>query len=464
MRKNRNLVRQRSCNVITIPQSKQTTSSMLAVSMLIASRNADSKKTEIKDYPELQQIIELLKLTPEEYDNAEKLLTATIGNINTFIINAETMPIAFDVIQSVFFLTMDGFYDPKLQRDIILTITTYTTAKQYLATLLVRYFDDDSIACKNRVMTIISFWAKLNPQVFDEDMISSLLSFSGFVSSDRLLGDSVQFKLFVNSIKFLRKCKDQETKFTSVGNSSVEPQTFFTAVRRYGTQFMAEQFVMLHSRIFTSISQEDFVHIIFMNEKPKSLDNYTQMYDNLSIFVSYSIIYNPKTEDRVNAFKIWVEIAIELKKCNDYFGLFGVMLGLQHKSVTRMTKTIDLAMHECRGIKEEFDKLVVLTSVGSNFKEYRDAILVSPSPSVPFLACFQKDWVYFRESYPARNDGLINLVRVRKGIELLEKIIYMRSDNYNIEANEVIITMISNLAVDADTQKLMNISRKNEAD
>jgi len=442
--------------------SKQPTS-LLAASMLINGEKNDFKTKTIDQIPELKTFFDTLKLNDKEKESVNKLLSTKMGNKETFILDEETNIVAFDAIQSIFLMTMDGFSDPVLQRDLLLTIPTYTTPKEYLALLLARCLSCDEQGGFERVLSLISCWIKLSPPLFDEDMINTLQLFKESLNGKADTVNALSIKFFNKAISFLELHKGIH-EFNFFEKTIAGPALFFSTCKERGIRFITEQITMQHSRAFRAMTQEDLVKMIFNNDNPQSLINYTKLYDMLSLFVSFSTIFSPSIDERASNYKTWVEIAIELKKLNDYFGLFSVIFGLQHRSVKRMKKTVNLALHKCKSIIKEFHELENLTSMTSNFKNYREAISKSPPPTIPFIPCFQKDWVYFRESSPERKDGLISHDKIRKGVELLDKIVNMRNDDYKINPDEDVIKMVSGLTVALDTQKLMQISQTMEAD
>ena len=124
----------------------------------------------------------------------------------------------------------------------------------------------------------------------------------------------------------------------------------------------------------------------------------------------------------------------------------------------RLTKTMELVDNKIKNLKEEHDSLMKLVSLTNNFKNYREVIDISPSPTIPFIACFQKDWVYFQETTKAVVKNLINVDVIDQGVKLLDKILYMRNDDYNIVPDEEVIDVLSRITASLDLFGLMKLS------
>ena len=403
-------------------------------------------------------LLDVLQLNDNEKEKAMELENPHYGNPSSFIIDANLSVKSVDLVQSILFLTLHNFNDSHFQRKFLLTIPVYSTPKQYLGCLFVHYFARHDEKIKLRVIVLLSFWMKLCPGHFLPEMISSLEHFQQMISSSDFIKNTSQYKLFVKSLEILKTYKPFELKKISSLLPPTGPNKFLEIYQKCGIKGTAEQLTLQQSRLFRNISQDDLVNIIFGLDNPPSLLKLTKNFDIFTTFVSFTVIYKTTAQERSNVYKMWLEIAIELRKLNNFYGLFSVVGGLSHRSVTRLTKTMELVDNKIKNLKEEHDSLMKLVSLTNNFKNYREVIDISPSPTIPFIACFQKDWVYFQETTKAVVKNLINVDVIDQGVKLLDKILYMRNDDYNIVPDEEVIDVLSRITASLDLFGLMKLS------
>ena len=290
-------------------------------------------------------------------------------------------------------------------------------------------------------------------------MLSCLQTFKHILGKTH--NESQQFLTFQKSVDNIQKIKDSIPPPKPIRTRQpTGPNKFLDFLSSLGYERLSELMTLQHSHLFCDISQEELVGMIFKNEYPQSLMRFTKNFDVFSTFVSFTVVYKQTPEERSDIFIMWVIIALEFKRMNNYYGLFFVVGALMHSSIKRMAKTMKLVEEKLifSNYDKAFEELKALVAFKNNFGVYREVISKSPPPSVPFIACFQKDAVYFQETNKIIENGLINVKAITKGVKLLDKILFLRNDSYQIEPDEEALEMLDDITVSLDTFGLMKLS------
>ena len=205
--------------------------------------------------------------------------------------------------------------------------------------------------------------------------------------------------------------------------------------------------------------------------KAQPIENMTEHFNDFSAYVSTSILHgskDPHTRGRI--IKRWIDIAYyclhpELdpaphKHSPNYHGVFAILFGLTHRSITRLAQTQKYAQRTNKTRAAHLQEMVRLTDIKGGFKNYRD-IVKGATNCIPFMGAFQKDLVYITEFYPNQIDGLINFCKCHEANNLIKFVRALQS-RCEIKPNDRIQELIKNIPHGFDTVQLMKESNQVE--
>ena len=418
-----------------------------------------------------------LGLLPVEIQNMHLVCTKTPGDPKEIIMEDGKIESAtFE--QMVIYLTSKEAPEHDFVIRFLNTFVMFASPELLFAALVARFYtnifaptsnikDSESLSiARQRVIDILVAWMTYADFNISENTLRAIETFYQSISA----GPSTENeKKFYNKFKSgLDKLKTQRESNTVRNMRELHNDQYNYKMNSTMELFLktepaslADQMTLQNSNIFRSVNPSDLLSVILGKIEAKNSITFNDLqdhFDRLSRFVSFSIIYFDLSL-RVQTYKMWVNVAFRFRESNDYAGLFAIIVGLTHVSVTRMTKTLDEAWKQLgTSVKTKFEELKSLTNFGNNFNNYRQTLATTKRPCIPFIGCFQKDWVYFQETGKRKDHLLIPKSRIDKCYELLDTVRRYQSDIYNIQEYETIQTYLYNLPELPDSTKLMQIS------
>lgn len=384
----------------------------------------------------------------------------------------------------VVLLTSEGNWDD-LQQEFITTFTLFKSPKYLLACIFARYFTDPNEGTSNitsiaeleqtrmRVLKFLIKWMSTAPFYFNDQLLKTIRQFYNTISIGHL---SEGEKELVDAIDKQLILMDQTNvdELTSLMLRSIDskvlgPKSTFPVLKKTHPQQVALQIALQDSLIFGAVNPRDLMACIGgqMSAKNSPSISYLQEhFDTLSKFVAFSVIFEREVKVRATVYSMWVSILFELRKINDFSGMFSIYGGITHPCVERLKSTIDEAWRQMGAkVKREFETIKNICSFNNNFHGYRQAILISHLPCVPFLGCFQKDWVYFQEMNNFHTgDNTLDIMTIDKAYELYISVQKYQATKYQIKEDPTLQKILFNISKDLpDSVKLMQISALQES-
>ena len=375
--------------------------------------------------------------------------------------------------QILLMITSPGFSNPSLLKTILLTLLSFIHPILFFLSLVTRYYSliglensnvQDSIQLnliRQRVVSIITLWTKLCNYHFTNLLLEALILLRDhLLKADHSESKETQSKMIKAAVLHLKKnlLINKSDLIFYTPDTQIGAITLINSFLKYDPEKLSNQFTLRHSNLFRNINQQDWLEAIFTGEKKGSLNELIKNFDFITRFVSFSVVYGENEKERSNIYQMWVKLLIEFRKQNDFFGLFSVLSGLNHKSVSRLNKTLKIAWNSLKKFQNIFNNIQQICEFENDFKNYREIISNSPIPFVPFIACFQKDWVYFQETFKNPPSGLISIKKLEIAVEHLDRVTRFQNDRYPFEENIEIQKLITNILNLQIPQHLMQIS------
>ncbi|KAJ5244289.1 hypothetical protein N7489_004385 [Penicillium chrysogenum] len=167
--------------------------------------------------------------------------------------------------------------------------------------------------------------------------------------------------------------------------------------------------------MYNSFRPRDLVRHVSLSgiekDKVKSLTNVNRMikqFNHLAFFVASLILLRDKPKHRAQALEKFMNIAVKLRRQNNYNSLGAVIAAINGTPVHRLTQTRDLIPIQTQ---KEFMRLVILMSTQRSHFAYRLAWENSFSERIPFLPLHRRDLVSAEEgnkTFVGENKSRIN--------------------------------------------------------
>ncbi|KAG0153234.1 hypothetical protein PDIDSM_5084 [Penicillium digitatum] len=167
--------------------------------------------------------------------------------------------------------------------------------------------------------------------------------------------------------------------------------------------------------MYNSFRPRDLVRHVSLSgvdkDKVKSLTNVNRMitqFNHLAFFVASLILLRDKPKHRAQALEKFMNIAVKLRRQNNYNSLGAVIAAINGTPVHRLTQTKDLIPIPAQ---KEFMRLVILMSTQRSHFAYRLAWENSFSERIPFLPLHRRDLVSAEEgnkTFIGENKSRIN--------------------------------------------------------
>ncbi|THC87670.1 hypothetical protein EYZ11_012888 [Aspergillus tanneri] len=153
--------------------------------------------------------------------------------------------------------------------------------------------------------------------------------------------------------------------------------------------------------MFNSFRPRDLVRHVSISgpdkDKIQSLQHVNRMikqFNHLAFFVASFILFRDKPKHRAKAMEKFMNIALKLRRLNNYNSLGAVIAGINGTPVHRLAQTRELVPVQTQ---KDFMRLVILMSTQKSHFAYRLAWDNSFSERIPFLPLHRRDLVSAEE-------------------------------------------------------------------
>ncbi|PHH92891.1 hypothetical protein CDD83_4034 [Cordyceps sp. RAO-2017] len=164
---------------------------------------------------------------------------------------------------------------------------------------------------------------------------------------------------------------------------------------------IANELTRIDWTMFSSIRIRDFVRHVSLSaaekEKCKSLRNINRMinhFNHIAKWVANMILLKDKPKHRAQMLEKFMNIALKLRKLNNYNGLAAVLAGITGSAIHRLAQTRALVP---ASVQKRFTRLVILMGTQKSHFAYRLAWENSPLPRIPFIPLHLRDLVSAEE-------------------------------------------------------------------
>jgi len=349
--------------------------------------------------------------------------------------------------------TTDYYYDVQYIHDLLLSYRCFTTPINLFELLIKRYtasplsgaspaeaesWSKSQKVIQLRVIIFIKRWIDGYYKDFDAlGMEEMLTSFDKVVAADE---SNVQSKDSDIRFTVLLQRKRGAVPILSPSNTPQYPQSWFPAsmetleIADVQAMELARQISLHQSTLFASIHQREYLQYcaerggakgscwVTTNGTPESNGLADEVAPNLHAFARWSralgrlvasdIVRHEAKIKRVASLEKWIEVGNHCLQQKNFDAVFNIMDGIRHPSIERLSETF-------KGVStaslKALETLRTAVSKDGDFKQYREALSVSPPPTLPYFeSVLEEMWFLECSSPKVLSGGIVNFFHYRQ--------------------------------------------------
>ncbi|GAA5812773.1 hypothetical protein MFLAVUS_006231 [Mucor flavus] len=246
------------------------------------------------------------------------------------------------------------------------------------------------------------------------------------------------------------------------GLISIQHQTLndpFETITCFSPAQFAEQFTCIEAELFRKIQPRDFLRHLWIQKKKQHHNKNPVLasiehFNFISAWISSLVVNQPLLERRVILFEICLQIAVELKRLNNFNTLMAVLAGVNNAAVLRLKRTRELTRVKNKALYEDFLALELLMSSERSFSNYRSTLKQTELPGIPYLGIHQQDLVSLGEANKDHKmDGKVHWDKFRlMGESILEMMRFQYPTYHLLESNPFLLYFIGHQTVSTEDE------------
>ena len=235
-------------------------------------------------------------------------------------------------------------------------------------------------------MNAIFYWASTYPGDFKARLAIKLDKFLDLV-------DRQEFHNIIQKIRNLDRMqiyefgtitRDPHLRLPSPVPIVDKSNTAFNWFQKLDSIAIAEHFTWMEWNMFSCLNARDLVQRATKNtELSPYMDLSIQHFTFMASVVRTLVLIQETPNFRSEIVGKIIEIAVHLRKMNNYHTLMAIMTGLGHKSITRLKQTFDIV--QLMPVLKDYQTLKSLVSFKDDFSKYRFALSASSLPCIPYV-------------------------------------------------------------------------------
>lgn len=351
-------------------------------------------------------------------------------------------------------------YDLSFSKAFMTTYQSFTTPEVVLKKLVQRFnVPEDKVGDVNRVVKLRTFnalkqWLDMSDyRLLSPELLSSV---EEFVNTSWEGAFSCPLNSLVERIRSQRL---RELEKSEIVRPSIDPNLPLSPAKAffvYGEEEMAQQLTLVDFLLYEKIENVELLEFSASHRLLKNVKAFVERAQSLALWVASVLLWQETLKDRIAALTKVVNIAMHLRKLNNFHAVQALLTGLTMGPVYRLEHTkAGLSRQSQQQLKELQD----LMDPTTNFTSYRIALRASNPPAIPFLSPYLVDLrtTGEQEDYIA---GLINFHKRELIHEVMCDIEAYQQIGYGYQFNEQIACLFAELPVCMDGLFALSLARE----
>jgi len=351
--------------------------------------------------------------------------------------------------------TTDYYYDVQYIHDLLLSYRCFTTPLNLFELVVHRYtasppegaspgeleaWGKSQKIIQLRVIIFVKRWIDGYHKDFDEPGMDEMLTNFDKVAAVEEANYQQNAKQADSDIRFtvLLQRKRSAIPMASPSSTPQYPQSWFPAsmesleIADVQALELARQISLHQSILFNSIHPREYLQYCaerggakgscWMSSDGSTTNSTEEVAHNLHAFARWSralgrlvasdIVKHETKSRRVASVEKWIEVASNCLQLKNFDAVFNIMEGVRHPSIERLSETFKGVSYSAQ---KTLDSLRALVSKEGDFKHYREALSVSPPPTIPhFDSVLEEMWFLECSSPKVLSGGIVNFFHYRQ--------------------------------------------------
>ncbi|KAI8993290.1 ras guanine nucleotide exchange factor domain-containing protein [Pilobolus umbonatus] len=351
-------------------------------------------------------------------------------------------------------LTLHDFIDMSFIANFLLTYRSFCTTEEFIDLLQERYnlrppaeltpeeleiwTDKKQKLVRLRVLSVIKNWLDNYYNEEDEFILNKLQFFANTVICDSSSFSAEQLN------KMIQKRRELDTKEglkvlipnNEKGPPSIIPKNM-TQITLLETDplEMARQLTIMDFKLYSSIRPIECLGKAWSRDGGEDdtavhVKQSIAYCNQLTAWVTGSILSNKEPKKRVVVIKHWAQIANKCIDLNNYNTCMAILSAFDNSAIGRLKKTWELVSSRTSQSLAQIRKLM---GSNRNFTEYREIIHSVNPPCIPFLGIYLQDLTFIEDGNSdqlKKSANLINFAKQQKSAEVIREIKQFQSPPY----------------------------------
>ncbi|KAI8992261.1 ras guanine nucleotide exchange factor domain-containing protein [Pilobolus umbonatus] len=380
-------------------------------------------------------------------------------------------------------MTLHDYLDMNFNSTFLLTYRSFCTSIELLSLLEARYniqppgnlssFDLEIWTTKKqklirlRVFNVLKIW--LEQYYYEEDsvILDRLQEFTNTSIKSTLSFSAVHLE------RLIQKRKEARTDFKKlVMTQQLDcPEPILPRnIKKFrlmdvDTIEMARQLTLMDFKLYSSIKPIECLDKAWSRDMKggKNIKASIEYCNQITTWVSDSILSEHEVKKRSNLIKYWVNVADKCRTYNNFNTCMAILSAFDNSAIGRLKRTWELVGARTNHIASNIRQIM---GTGRNFGQYRVLIHSVNPPCIPFLGIYLQDLTFIEDGNPnflKSSSTLINFAKRAKTAEVIREIQQYQSMGYPFKPVEEIQSfVIEQLSSTRDEEQLYHESLKLE--
>lgn len=195
---------------------------------------------------------------------------------------------------------------------------------------------------------------------------------------------------------------------------------------------LAEQITLYNFKMFEMVNPSEFLDAGFQKEG-STFKCTARIFNHIAGWVATEIVTTYNINTRIKVLSNSIDLAKNLRKLGNYFGMMAVLAALGMCVVVGLRKTWKGLDSKYQKTHQKLDKLV---DSRNNFASYREELRNKKGPVVPYLGVFSRDFTFIEDGNPKFVDDKINFERISMCGAMIRQFTLMQKTPYNFVENK----------------------------
>ncbi|KAL6049434.1 putative Smooth muscle caldesmon [Balamuthia mandrillaris] len=177
-------------------------------------------------------------------------------------------------------------------------------------------------------------------------------------------------------------------------------------------QELAQQLTLIDHELFKVVPSKELVKKRFMDAETSP--HFTALVNRFNLtgqWVGTELAKYPTPAERAQVLAHFIEICQECYDMNSFNSVFALLAGLNNTAISRLKQSWEKIPKK---VMKKYHNLMTLVDTDKNYQTYRQTLVKTKPPLVPYLALFSKDLFSVEEGNPTMlEDEMVNFEKMR---------------------------------------------------